>query len=124
MRWRSGRKPDADPGENAQSVKQPDCSTLRTCSTQVYIQYNMQMGARTVLMTKGRLRRPCQFLGRERVAEKTKNRITDENVTGILALGEKFAFVSRPSGKSKNWRERRREKRKREKKMSREAISL
>jgi hypothetical protein len=35
-----------------------------------------------------------------------KNRITDEYVTGILALGKKFEFASRPSGKSKNWREK------------------
>jgi hypothetical protein len=49
--------------------------------------------------------------GREtRWRGKEKNRITDENVTGILAAGEKFTFVSQPSGKSKNWRKIRRKK--------------
>jgi len=47
--------------------------------------------------------------------EERKNRITDEYVTGILAFGKKFAFASRPSGKSKNWRG---------KKMLQKAISL
>lgn len=53
----------------------------------------MQMGTRKVLMTKGRQRRRVN-IWTGNAAERTKNRITDENVTGILALGGKDSHSS------------------------------